>query len=225
MSLLNKLCLTSIMTGMFCFASLTFSSCSESDDTDTEYSDWENRNKAYFIEAMRVATDSITNAKTAYGNDWEQYSNRRQYLCYSRQNGSTHVKTDSIAVEILKRGTGTISPYTTDSVRIAYRTLLIPTTEHPTGLVVDHSGVSTDFNKVFDRATMSPTNFRVGSLVRGVTTALLYMHAGDRWRIVIPTELAYGEQTSSSIPKNSTIVFEMELVDVFRNGSTPVTWQ
>lgn len=178
---------------MACTVAILFSSCSETEDTDNEFADWKNRNEAYFANAMRIAGDSIAEARALYGSDWEQHCNYRQYLCYSRHNGSAHAQTDSIAVEILKRGTGTVSPFTTDSVRIAYRTLLIPTSGHPTGLVADHTGVSTSFDKVFDRNTMSPVNFRVGSLVRGVTTALLYMKTGDRWRVTIPTDLAYGE--------------------------------
>lgn len=210
---------------MACTVAILFSSCSETEDTDNEFADWKNRNEAYFANAMRIAGDSIAEARALYGSDWEQHCNYRQYLCYSRHNGSAHTQTDSIAVEILKRGTGTVSPFTTDSVRIAYRTLLIPTSGHPIGLVADHTGVSTSFDKVFDRNTMSPVNFRVGSLVRGVTTALLYMKSGDRWRVTIPTDLAYGEQSGTSIPKNSTIIFEMELVGVYRNGTTPGTWQ
>lgn len=207
-------------------ALLQLTSCSETEDTQNEFADWKNRNEAYFDNAMRTAGDSIAYARAIYGgSDWEEHCNWRQYLCYSRQTGSPHESTDSIVVEILKRGTGTVCPLTTDSVRMAYRTLLIPTSEHPDGIVVDHTGVSADYDRVFDRATMAPVDFRVGSLVRGVATALLYMHEGDRWRVIMPSDLAYGEQGGSSIPSNSTIVFEMELVGVYPMGTVPPTWQ
>lgn len=101
---------------MACTVAILFSSCSETEDTDNEFADWKNRNEAYFANAMRIAGDSIAEARALYGSDWEQHCNYRQYLCYSRHNGSAHTQTDSIAVEILKRGTGTVSPFTTDSV-------------------------------------------------------------------------------------------------------------
>ena len=100
-----------------------------------------------------------------------------------------------------------------------------PTSKHPGGLVVDHSGFSSEYSKVFDRSTMAPSTFCVSALVRGVGTALLYMHRGDRWRVVIPADLAYGSTASGSIPKNSTIVFEMELVEIYRKGTSPGVWQ
>ena len=108
---------------------------------------------------------------------------------------------------------------------MAYRTLLIPTDQHPTGLVVDHSGFSSEYNKVFDRTTMAPSTFCVSALVHGVSTALLYMHRGDRWRITMPSDLAYGARASGTIPKYSTVVFEMELVEIYRKGTSPGVWQ
>lgn len=223
--MLKKLRMAFITAFLACAAVPALTSCSESEETENEYSDWKNRNNAYFAHIMRTTGDSIAEARAVYGSSWEQYCNRRQYLCYSRDNGSEHPQTDSIAVEILKRGTGTESPFTTDSVRIAYRTILMPTSEHPTGLVVDHTGISTDYNKVFDKATMSPAKFRISALVRGVSTALLHMHTGDRWRITIPPELAYGEQGGAAIPKNSVIIFEAELVGFYRFGTIPGDWQ
>lgn len=212
-----------LMMGVLC--SVALCACSENDGEEDEYANWKPRNEKYFAAKMQETSDSIAAAKRVYGTDWEKFSNRRQYLCFSRQNDAEHKQTDSIAVEILKRGTGDITPYSTDKIQMAYRTLLIPTSLHTTGLVVDHSGFSSEYDKVFDRATMAPTTFTVSSLVRGVTTALLYMHKGDRWRVTIPADLAYGTSSSTSIPKNSTVVFEMELVEIYRSGTTPGTWQ
>ena len=200
-------------------------SCQENDGEEEEYAHWQARNEAYFAHELATDRDSIAWARSAYGDNWEQYTNRRLYLCFSRQNSAEHSSTDSIAVEILKRGTGTISPYTTDSVRIAYRTLLIPTSLHPQGIIADHSGSSTSYDKVFDSRTWAPTTFKVNALVRGVSTALLYMHKGDRWRVTIPADLAYGSTSSTSVPAHSTVIFEMELVGIYRLGTVPGTWQ
>lgn len=216
----------SAAVALVCTAALC--ACSESDDNENEYSAWRQRNESYFSRTMAAAGDSIAAAQAAYANSWQEHSAWRKLLCYSRQNDAMHKTTDSVAVEILKRSEtvgDTVSPYFTDRVMIAYRTLLMPTTQHPSGLVVDHSGFSSEYSKVFDRTTMSPSTFTVSSLVKGVSTALLYMHKGDRWRVVIPADLAYGSTSHSSIPKYSTIVFEMELVEIYRSGTTPPTWQ
>lgn len=222
---LPKNFLRTLLAALPACAVLALASCGETEDADNEYADWENRNGAYFAEAMRIAGGAIAEARAAHGSAWEENCSYRQLLCFSRQNDAAHLQTDSVAVEILRRGDGTASPFTTDSVRIAYRTLLIPTPQHPAGLIVDHTGVSADYGKVFDRSTMSPATFRVGSLVRGAATALLYMREGDRWRVTIPAELAYGEQGSASVPRNSTVIFEMELVGIYRNGISPGVWQ
>lgn len=211
-------CMMLCAGGMLC-------ACSENDGETDEYANWQSRNETWFQKTMLAAADSISAAKAKYGDAWESYSNRRQYLCYSRQDNAAHASTDSVAVEILKRGEGTRSPYTTDSVRIAYRTLLIPTDEHPSGLVADHSGFSSAYDRVFDNATMAPSTFLVSALVRGVATALLYMHEGDRWRVTMPASLAYGKKASGSIPAYSTVIFEMELVGIYRAGTSPGTWQ
>jgi FKBP-type peptidyl-prolyl cis-trans isomerase FklB len=210
---------------MGCVCTAALCSCSENDGEEDEYANWQPRNEQYFANAMLTTGDSIAKAKRVYGSDWEKYCNHRLYLCYSRQTSAEHKTTDSVAVEILKRGEEGKSPYTSDRVVIAYRTLLVPTSLHPTGLVVDHSGFSSEYDKVFDTATMSPSTFKVSELVKGVSTALLYMHKGDRWRVTIPADLAYGETASGDVPANSTVIFEMQLVEIYRNGTTPSDWQ
>lgn len=213
-----------LIAGVICGMALC--SCSENDGEENEYANWKPRNESYFSKIMQTTGDSIAYAKRVYGEKWKEFSNRRQFLCFSRQFDAAHKQTDSIAVEILKRGADDgVLPYSNDSVRVAYRTLLIPTDQHPTGLVVDHSGFSSEYNKVFDRTTMAPSTFCVSALVHGVSTALLYMHRGDRWRITMPSDLAYGATTSGTIPKYSTVVFEMELVEIYRKGTSPGVWQ
>lgn len=212
------ICALLLVPGFLC-------SCSENDGEEDEYANWEPRNKAYFASEYAKDRDSIAYSRSVYGESWEKYCNRRIYLSYSRQYDGTHSYTDSVAVEILRRGSGKISPYSGDSVRIVYRTLLIPTSLHPDGIIVDHTGSSTSYAKVFDYRSRAPKTFKVSALVRGVATALLYMHTGDRWRLTIPSALAYGESGTTSVPAGSTVIFEMELVGIYRQGTVPGTWQ
>lgn len=43
------------------------------------------------------------------------------------------------------------------------------------------------------------------------------MSVGSKFKLVIPPELAYGEQDTPTIPANSTLVFEVELLKI-ENG-------
>ena len=204
---------------------LAFTACSETDDEESEYSNWKSRNENYFQMMMNTAHDSIKYAKDQYGTAWEEQCNWRTYLSYSQQVDTTHITADSICVQILRRGSGLgTSPLATDSVRINYRTMLIYTKEHPAGLVVDHSGLFSSFESVFDRNIARPSTFKVSALCRGVATALLYMKPGDLWRLYMPSQLAYGTKKQGSIPAHSTLVFEMDLVDTWPMGTTPTPW-
>lgn len=63
-----------------------------------------------------------------------------------------------------------------------------------------------------------PASFRVDRVIKGWTEALQMMKVGDKWRIVCPSDLAYGERGRSGIPPNSTLVFEIELLAVRPSG-------
>ncbi len=68
---------------------------------------------------------------------------------------------------------------------------------------------------VFDRTELdTPRTFRVYQVIPGWTEALTLMRPGAQWRVVIPSDLAYGEKGTGSglIPPNQTLVFDMELV-------------
>lgn len=67
--------------------------------------------------------------------------------------------------------------------------------------------------KVFDDNTRKdyPDAFRINELIAGWQIALLRMHVGDKWRVYIPARLGYGDQFITGIPKNSTLIFEIEL--------------
>jgi FKBP-type peptidyl-prolyl cis-trans isomerase len=71
--------------------------------------------------------------------------------------------------------------------------------------------------KVFDATEPGfPANFTVNALIPGWTEALELMREGDRWHLVIPANLAYGERGAGNgnIPPNQTLVFDLELLSV-----------
>jgi hypothetical protein len=51
-------------------------------------------------------------------------------------------------------------------------------------------------------------------VIKGWTEALQMMPTGSKWKLFIPAELAYGERGRPNIPANSTLLFDIELMDI-----------
>lgn len=82
-------------------------------------------------------------------------------------------------------------------------------TVHYTGKLVDGT--------VFDSSVQrgEPATFKLNEVVTGWTEALQLMHEGDKWIIVLPSELGWGEQgAGEQIPPYSVVIFEVELIKV-----------
>ncbi|MEP5224383.1 MAG: FKBP-type peptidyl-prolyl cis-trans isomerase, partial [Marinobacter sp.] len=59
----------------------------------------------------------------------------------------------------------------------------------------------------------------MGVALKGWQKALLNMKEGDKWRLFIPPELAYGEQgLRDKVPPQSTLIYELELVEVINRS-------
>jgi FKBP-type peptidyl-prolyl cis-trans isomerase FklB len=70
---------------------------------------------------------------------------------------------------------------------------------------------------VFDSSVKrgQPATFPLNMVIKGWTEGLQLMAVGSKWRFFIPPQLAYGDrQTGAHIGPNSTLVFEVELLDV-----------
>jgi FKBP-type peptidyl-prolyl cis-trans isomerase FklB len=96
-------------------------------------------------------------------------------------------------------------------------------TPGPTDTVsVNYRGMLTD-GKVFDESAQhgGPATFPVNGVIKGWTEALGLMKEGDKWRLFIPAELAYGENPppGAGIPPNSVLIFEVELLKILPPGS------
>lgn len=52
------------------------------------------------------------------------------------------------------------------------------------------------------------------SVVRGMQLALQHMSVGERWQVVIPWQLGYGAYVNGAIPAYSTLIFEVELLNI-----------
>lgn len=82
-------------------------------------------------------------------------------------------------------------------------------TTHYKGTLID----GRVFDSSYDRG--KPASFPVNGVIKGWTEALQLMHVGDKWQLFIPSDLAYGPtRRSELIEPNSTLIFEIELLDV-----------
>jgi FKBP-type peptidyl-prolyl cis-trans isomerase len=83
-------------------------------------------------------------------------------------------------------------------------------------VAVAYKGMLLD-GKIFDQApTDKPLKTRIArdGLIDGWEEALQKMHKGEKWLLIVPPELAYGVHGNPPlIKRNTTLVFEMELVD------------
>ena len=212
---------------LLCLAVLpTLTSCSNDDNGDgsNEYANWRARNDAYFADIRAHAKDTILLAQNQYGNTWTQHCNWRTFLSYAKDSTVSGKSTDSIYVYILRQGTGSGCPLSTDSCRIFYRGRLIPSETYTEGYVFSHSGQSTRYEEIFNLKTAVPSMLRASTAVKGFGTALQHMHIGDIWRVYVPYDLGYGSTAQTSIPSYSTLVFEIQLLSYYHQGATIDTW-
>lgn len=85
----------------------------------------------------------------------------------------------------------------------------------PLSVVVCHYVGRTIDGKCFDTSLGGcPFACRLRDLVEGWVIALQQMHKGDKWELYIPAELGYGNISQPGIPAGSTLIFEIELIDV-----------
>lgn len=83
---------------------------------------------------------------------------------------------------------------------------------HYTGTLVN----GTEFDSSRKRGEPVEFALQSGSLIEGWILALPGMKVGERRRLVIPPELGYGASGSGSIPPNSILVFDVELVEIVK---------
>jgi len=85
-------------------------------------------------------------------------------------------------------------------------------TVHYTGWLTDEPATQFDSSVARQR----PFDFRLetGSVIEGWHKGVTGMKVGGHRQLIIPPEMAYGEQAKGKIPANSTLVFEIQLLDV-----------
>lgn len=116
------------------------------------------------------------------------------FLAANKNNPGVQSLPDGLQYLVITNGTGPV-PSPSDTVTVNYR-----------GTLID----GTEFDSSYKRG--QPAQFPVGGVIHGWTEALEKMPVGSKWKLFIPAELAYGERGNRSIPPNSTLIFEVELI-------------
>jgi FKBP-type peptidyl-prolyl cis-trans isomerase len=142
------------------------------------------------------------NAKKAAAAAKNAEEGRKFLVANAKKPGIKTTKT-GLQYEIIRSGNGP-TPTESDTVKTHYKGQLI------NGDIFDGS-----YRGKEPTATDQPISFGVGGVIPGWTEALQMMKVGDKWRLFIPSELAYGERgTGSQIGPGSTLIFEIELIAI-----------
>ena len=118
------------------------------------------------------------------------------YLEANKAKEGVKVLPSGLQYKVIKEGTGN-TPTADDKVKTHYRGTLINGTE---------------FDSSYKRN--KPAEFPVKGVIKGWTEALQLMKEGGKWELYIPANLAYGQRGRPNIPANSTLIFEIELLEV-----------
>lgn len=115
------------------------------------------------------------------------------------ENGKkTGIKTtkSGLQYEVITEGKGVL-PKDASVVSVNYK-----------GTLIDGS----EFDSSYKRG--KPAEFPVNGVIPGWTEALKLMKVGSKYKLYVPSDLAYGEGGRPGIPPNSVLIFEVELLDI-----------
>lgn len=120
-----------------------------------------------------------------------------KFLAENKKKDGVKTTASGLQYKVMKEGTGA-QPKDTDTVTVNYRGTLINGTE---------------FDSSYKRG--QPATFPVNGVIKGWTEALQLMKTGSKYQLFIPADLAYGARAvGPDITPNSTLVFEVELLEV-----------
>jgi FKBP-type peptidyl-prolyl cis-trans isomerase FklB len=121
----------------------------------------------------------------------------RAFLEENKKKANVVTLPSGLQYEILTEGTGE-KPKATDSVKCHYH-----------GTLID----GTVFDSSVERG--QPAVFGVTQVIQGWVEALQLMPVGSKWRLYLPSELAYGKQGAGrDIQPNSALIFDVELLGI-----------
>jgi FKBP-type peptidyl-prolyl cis-trans isomerase FkpA len=120
-----------------------------------------------------------------------------KFLAANKSKPGVKTTASGLQYQVIKEGTGK-KPTANDQVKVHYL-----------GTLID----GTKFDSSYDRG--QPAQFALNGVIPGWTEALQLMTVGSKYKLFIPSNLAYGEKgTPGPIGPNATLVFEVELMEI-----------
>ncbi len=121
----------------------------------------------------------------------------REFLAANKEKEGVKTLESGLQYKVIKSGKGK-TPTAKDRIRAHYH-----------GTLLD----GTVFDSSVERE--EPIEIDVSGVIKGWTEALQLMKVGDKWRLFIPSELAYGERgAGDSIGPNAVLIFDVELLEI-----------
>jgi FKBP-type peptidyl-prolyl cis-trans isomerase len=145
-------------------------------------------------EAYQVISEAYRSLTEA--NSMENKQAENNFLAENSKKAGINITGSGLQYEVLSEGMGP-KPAANDTVRVHYEGALT------NGMIFDSSYSSGE-----------PTEISLGEVISGWTEGLQLMNVGSKYRLVIPSELGYGPYGWQQIPPYSTLVFEIELIDI-----------
>jgi FKBP-type peptidyl-prolyl cis-trans isomerase len=150
-----------------------------------------NQNKSSF-------SSSSVSAPNLFSTNSQNSQANTSNLSSSMPNTSTSSNTSELQIQDLVMGTGA-EVVSGDTITIHYSGTLLN---------------GTKFDSSYDRGQPFSTRIGVGQVIQGWDKGIIGMKIGGKRKLTIPAELAYGSRAIGSIPANSTLVFETELISI-----------
>lgn len=161
----------------------------------------------------QMTMDQIRETMMAFEKDMQQKqaeagkkneADAEKFMVDNKKKDGVKTTASGLQYKVIKEGNGA-QPKSTDTVTVNYR-----------GTLID----GTEFDSSYKRG--QPASFPVGGVIKGWSEALQLMKTGSKYQLFIPPSLAYGEHSPSpTIPPNSALLFEVELMSVQSGPSSP----
>lgn len=119
------------------------------------------------------------------------------FLAENKNNAEVVTTASGLQYLVLQGGTGNQHPQAADRVTVHYH-----------GTLLD----GTVFDSSVDRG--EPIEFGLNQVIKGWTEGLQLMVVGEKTRLFIPSELAYGDKAAGRIAPGSTLIFDVELLAI-----------